>query len=428
MTVGKETRCCHSGNPTLVLEAEEHMERFVIVGAGIAGLTAANVLADAGHHVTVLEQAVAPGGRARTRKMREYSLNLGPHALYRGGAAARAFAQWKIPFSGGSPGGSVPGQYAVLVRDHQLYPAVRSLRTLLTSSLFSAREKVELALALRSMAPDGATPSETVAQWLDRTTGLKRVREYVEMAIRVATYSVDFAHLSAQAALRQVSMALKQGVLYLDGGWQTLVDGLTSRARQLGVEIVSGSRASHVEEIIGDGIILAVDPGSVEQLTGVTLPARRPAHVGCLDLCLNAQPAGAPTVAFALDQPFYYSVHSAVARLAPRGKAVVHVAKYLSESDHDTEALRRELEEFAGLVMPGWESRVEHVRFLPKLMVTAAIPDIAGRANELLPSHDRVAVAGDWVGSDGMLADAAVASAMKAAQIIRNSRRRQPDC
>jgi len=262
-----------------------------------------------------------------------------------------------------------------------------------------------------------------VAQWLDRTIQLKRVREYAEMAIRAATYSVNFAHLSAQAALCQVSMALKHGVLYLDDGWQTLVDGLMDRARQLGVEVVCRARASHADEIVADGIILAVDPSTVEQMTGVALPARRPAYVACLDLCLSALPAGAPTVAFALDQPLYYSVHSAVARLAPQGKAVVHVAKYLSEAESDSEALRRELEEFADLLMPQWKSRVEHVHFLPRLLVTAAIPEIAGRANELLPWHEPIATTGDWVGSEGMLGDAAVASALKAAQIIRKARK-----
>ena len=39
------------------------------------------------------------------------------------------------------------------------------------------------------------------------------VREYADMLIRVSNYSVDFCHLSARAALRQVSLALRKGVL-----------------------------------------------------------------------------------------------------------------------------------------------------------------------------------------------------------------------
>uniref|UniRef100_UPI001EF5555F FAD-dependent oxidoreductase n=1 Tax=Frankia sp. Cj5 TaxID=2880978 RepID=UPI001EF5555F len=39
-------------------------EKIVIVGAGLGGLSAALRLAGAGRHVTVVERAEVPGGRA----------------------------------------------------------------------------------------------------------------------------------------------------------------------------------------------------------------------------------------------------------------------------------------------------------------------------------------------------------------------------
>jgi len=60
------------------------MQRFVVVGGGLAGLTAANALAGPGRSVVVLEQSEALGGRARTQVSKGYRLNLGPHALYLG--------------------------------------------------------------------------------------------------------------------------------------------------------------------------------------------------------------------------------------------------------------------------------------------------------------------------------------------------------
>lgn len=45
--------------------------RVAVVGAGIAGLTAARALADAGHQVVVFEQAASPGGRLSTRTVRD---------------------------------------------------------------------------------------------------------------------------------------------------------------------------------------------------------------------------------------------------------------------------------------------------------------------------------------------------------------------
>jgi hypothetical protein len=93
--------------------------------------------------------------------------------------------------------------------------------------------------------------------------------------------------------------------------------------------------------------------------------------------------------------------------------------KFLREDEVDRHALRSELEEYADLVMPGWRPLAEYVRFLPSLRVTAAIPGVQGRAEVKLPGMGRVTIAGDWVGARGMLADAAVASALEAAKVIQ---------
>lgn len=395
------------------------MAHFVVIGGGIAGLTAANALVDSGANVTVLEQSQELGGRARTVREGGYLLNLGPHALYRGGIAERTFTNWRIPFSGGNPVGTGPALRHALVRRKEIHPAVMGFRSLLTSGLFTALEKLEVAGLPGSLNSANAYPEETVAHWLDRRIRSARVRNYVATVVRVATYCGDFEHLSARAALEQVSMALNQGVLYLDGGWQTLVDGLAARARSLGVEIYCEERVTRLGDIRADGFVLAVHPEMVEALTGTTLPARRAAYVASLDLCLSRMPDGAPTVAFALDRPLYFSAHSAVARLAQNNGATIHVLKYLREEKDDPRVLRTELEEYADLVMPGWRPIVEHVRFLPSLRVTAAIPCVQGRATVSLPGMERVSIAGDWVGARGMLADAAVASALEAAKIIQ---------
>jgi hypothetical protein len=143
-----------------------------------------------------------------------------------------------------------------------------------------------------------------------------------------------------------------------------------------------------------------------------------PVRVACLDLGLRTMPQGSARIALGLDRPLYLSAHSVVARLAPAGSAVVHLCKYLDDAG-DPASDRRELEEFADLAMPGWRREAEVVRFLPQMTVAAAVFGPRGRpaVDELkIPG---VALAGDWVGGEAMLADAAVASALEAAGMVQ---------
>jgi phytoene dehydrogenase-like protein len=58
----------------------------VIVGGGMAGLTAACYLARSGVAVMLFEKAANLGGRAATQNHEGYLFNRGIHAIYTGGA------------------------------------------------------------------------------------------------------------------------------------------------------------------------------------------------------------------------------------------------------------------------------------------------------------------------------------------------------
>jgi len=383
------------------------MDSYIVVGGGLAGLTAANALAGPGRRVSLLEQTTHLGGRARTQQDRGYLLNLGPHALNRAGMAYKAFTDWKVPFSGRVP---KQGEGSFLIRGGRKYPLITGTGSLLTSRIFSLAEKYEAARLLMAIQKAHVPGGLTVEEWLrDRSPA---AREFFSAIVRVSTYAGDLAHLDARAAAAQLAKALEAGVLYLDGGWQTLVRGLEQRARSLGVEIRRGERIDRLESLDASGVVLALPPQAVQQITGRTLPELRPIRVAALDIGLNALPDQAARFALGLDQPLYYSVHTHTAKLAPEGAALVHIAKYGGGE-------RRELEQFADLLMPGWRSRAEVVRYLPNLTVSNALPTVTPRPDVDALGLDGVAIAGDWVGPEGMLADTAVASALRAASVVQ---------
>ena len=67
-------------------------KRVVIVGAGVAGLTAAALLARAGYQVTVLEKGRGPGGRAAQFTREGFTFDLGPTLLFMPHVFREAFA------------------------------------------------------------------------------------------------------------------------------------------------------------------------------------------------------------------------------------------------------------------------------------------------------------------------------------------------
>jgi phytoene dehydrogenase-like protein len=317
---------------------------------------------------------------------------------------------------------------------------------LLTTSLLPLGAKLEVARLLAGIARIDAAALDDVPvdAWLRRTLRHESTRQLLAALFRLATYANDPERFSAGVAVRQLQMALRDNVLYLDGGWQSLVDGLRGVAEAAGARVVSGARVVRLEHdgavrgvVLADGarhaargVILAVDPATALDLLGeATDPAFTafvrsivPVQAACLDVVLSALPRPRSTFALGIDQAVYLSVHSAVARLAPAGTALIQLAKYLPPA-YGPDAARdeRELEVLLDLVQPGWRGFVVQRRFLPHMTVVGAGADAArgglrGRPAVAVRGLRGVSLAGDWVGPEGWLADASLASAQAAAR------------
>jgi phytoene dehydrogenase-like protein len=278
------------------------------------------------------------------------------------------------------------------------------------------------------------------------TSGEGNLARLLRTLCRVSTYIDEPDRLSAGAAIDQLTLALLGNVWYLDGGWQVLVDGLRDRLMQHGVEIRTGARAEAVHDD-GDGVtvrlvsgedlhgrtaVVAIDPAGAVEILGLSDDASlsrwtagcTPVRAACLDVALSRLPRPHRRVAFGLDQPLYFSVHSASARLAPEGISVLHVMKYLGASrEKPPLEVEAELEAYLETIQPGWSDHVMARRFLPGMTVAPSLPraeeaGLAGRPDVEVRDHPNIFLAGDWVGPEGMLADASAASARAAARRV----------
>jgi phytoene dehydrogenase-like protein len=411
----------------------------IVVGGGLAGLTAAAAIAQSGRPVTVLEAAEHLGGRARSRRRDGFSLNLGPHALYRSGGGMAVLRGLGV-----HPRGRMPRIHrAGVLSGEQVCPALSHLR----------KAASDRALLLRTLAGLGDEAADelrgvTAAEWLDRTFADPTARALAASVLRTATYTGNHTLLDAGSAARQLRAAAR-GVLYLHDGWASMVDALAGVVRAAGGMIrtraivaavehdhaVRGVRLAEGTTLAARSVVVAVNearraaalldgPGAaaIADAAAATVPI----HMAHLDLALRPLPHARFPNVLGFDEPVYLTVQSDVARVAPPDGAVVHVGRYLAPGEEQGNH-RESLEHVMDVAQPGWRDHVVDARYVPRSMVSGdhARPVTHGPADRPpvdAAGVDGLAIAGDWVGPRGTLADAAIISGQAAAWAVMANR------
>ena len=452
---------------------EHRVVDLQIVGAGLAGLIAANEAIDAGLTVRLIEKQRHAGGRAASQVRDGHVLNLGPHALYLGGGLDQALQRLGIE-TPGAPPALERARGAVGDRD-DLLPG--SPTSLLRTSLLSPGSKLRLGRLLAGL-PKRSTAElagTSAGEWADTmAAGREDLRALLRGLLTLSTYSGDLDAMSADAAVTNLAMGVSTGVRYIDGGWQSIVDALEARLAQraggrlqrvrasvAGIEpspdgwrcIVSAGppvtrtadrssdasperpiNASDVGPAAGaDGLVgrtllvAAGTPAVVDRLTGSTslAEAAGPAvEASVLDLGLTRPPATRVFMDFTPDEPaLYLSDHTRAKGLTPTGGSLVTVARYhrpADDLDHESsKALLLRHAERAGIA----RADIVLERYLHRVAVTHGMPravsgGLAGRPPVDVAGHPGLFVAGDWVGDKGLLADASAHSATRAVAAI----------
>lgn len=446
-------------------------KNIVVVGGGLAGLAASIFLARAGRTVTLFERRRNLGGRAVTHLRHGYRFNLGAHSVFRTGPGASVYRELGIPVRGGRP---KPVGVALIDGEEHRLPL--SFLSLFGSSLLSMKAKMaaaSLMWRIRRLDPSRFA-TMTIGEWLDANVTDARLHQLMLALVRLATYADHPQTQSAPVALAQLKLLMK-GSIYVDEGWQKLVDSMHSAAVAAGVNFVTSSRIVRIvhdgsavravemgglevdadrmdtqsvamplmqpEDVQGaklpvDAVVLAVDPVSACQLVGDETITRnwcaaQPVTAACLDVALKTLPNPKRPFALAIDRPHALAVHSVYSHLTPHGGALIHVAKYRKDQnrtavEYDEHRTRRieangdetELESVLDRVQPGWRDVLVHRRFLPSMTVSNALVTPSTQRPAPVTPVRGLYIAGDWVGNEGLLSDAALASARTAAKAI----------
>lgn len=409
-----------------------------IVGGGLAGLTASIYLAKAGKKVIVLEKSSQFGGRGMTINKNGICMNLGAHALYRGGAAFITFNELGLNLPGGIPSTKAHG-----IWKGDIFTIPTDFRSILSTPLLSWSAKVQFSrLMIRLGNLDvGEVPKMSLTTWAENEIKDPMVCNIFYALCRTTTYTFAPTIQLASSVLKQIQLSIKEGVLYVDGGWETIITKLRDLANDVGVKFLAKKHVLEIEhyedkqrihcvddEVFAvDTVIVTTPPKEackiIKGAEGTSLHRWNeqsvPVTVAALDIGLRQLPNPTHQFVLGLDQPIFFTNQSRAAKLSEDGSIAVSLIKYhnpVLEMNHIHED-KEQLESTMELLHPNWKREVVAQQYLPKITVVHDFPHIdrVEKPGPNIPEMPGVYVAGDWAGHDEILADAAVASGKRAA-------------
>jgi phytoene dehydrogenase-like protein len=425
------------------VEARYSQTDVVVVGGGMAGLTAACYLARAQMEVTVIEKASYLGGRAATQEFDGFRFNRGGHALYSGGAASRILEELGVSYDYGIP------KRTFVMQGGKLSPFTADPLGFLRTNVLNVGDKLALLRLFVTLgaAKPRALANTSVQGWLDHNIRRPQLRRLMTALARTFVYSTALDLISAELFVEKLQRALRHPVHYVDGGWRTLVDGLRAVAERAGARIVSNVQVESVEISHGharsvrlrDGsvvrasaVVVATSPRDAAKLVdggenpamGQIVEGLIPARIACLDVALNRLPVPGRPIVQDLDGPRFMSAQSVYSRVAPEGAALIISFKQLDPRyPGDPREDERDLEELLDAAQPGWRGALVKRQYLPRIEAVGALPTareggFAGRPGSRVMGLHNIYMAADWVGPEGFLVDASMASARRAAELV----------
>ncbi|UPM54059.1 NAD(P)/FAD-dependent oxidoreductase [Gottfriedia acidiceleris] len=410
-----------------------------ILGGGIAGLTASIYLAQAGKKVLLLDKASKLGGRGISNTIGDAQLNLGAHALYTN--CSEILNEVGVTVSGKLP--KLSGSFILGNQSNQM-KIIEAFNLFLGNHL-KWKEKMEFIRFYRHIRKMDLDEINHISleEYLNRKITSDRVKNIILAFIRVSTFTSNSEIISAGVAIGQLRSAK---VLYINEGWQSIVNDLIKKANQFGVTIQKSTVVSKITgsypninlilkndtRINTSCLLSTINPIDLVKLIDEPISdsflqkcnQMIPVKAACLDLVMNGLPNPKLNFALGVDQPWYFSNHSTVAKLSNKeGEIVVHLMKYLnSVNETDSAKDEEELEGLLDLLQPGWRDYVISKRYLPKLVVSNDIKKPFHKLDNDLSNSDigleGIYVAGDWVGETELLLNASLTSVKNATKLI----------
>jgi NAD(P)-binding Rossmann-like domain len=369
------------------------MNKINVIGGGLAGLTAAITCAEGGADVTLFEAHQRLGGRARSTDG-PYKANLGPHAIYAGGV----LWDW--------------------LTTRNLMPPLA--RPPLTGVRFHYDGAVHRTPPL-SLIPPGlrlrgrmAPIDQDFRSWVTDHAD-QRTADFLSSLAGVYTFYHDPGELSAAFIWQRTQRLLlnpRPPARFIVGGWTNLVDALARRARDLGVQIITGE---HVDALPAPPVIVALELCDARRLLADDTLQWSSGRTVCLDLGLHER-RGDPWIVSDLQSSGWIERYTAQdLTLAPAGEQLIQAQMPIRPDETPDDAATR-LKTLLDASLTEWQARVDWRRRQVMDGRSGALdtPGTSWRDRPAVDRGDGIFLCGDQVAADGCLSEVSVASAIDA--------------
>ncbi|MEX2725576.1 MAG: phytoene desaturase family protein [Candidatus Freyarchaeota archaeon] len=219
----------------------------VIVGGGVAGLSAGAILAKDGFKTLVLEEKLRVGGRGNSFEYKKgYIVDFGIHALRLAdkGAAARVFERI------GEKLEIVEPEIQKLYYKDSWTDLPLSVNKLSTTPIFTQKDREELGPALTQMLT--LKPEEyydvPVEKWAEENVKSDNLKWFLkDILTKLLLVAADMTVTSTGELFDLVQIFVKtgKGAGYAVGGWKTILDRLTETIEANG-EVRVGTKAEKI--------------------------------------------------------------------------------------------------------------------------------------------------------------------------------------
>lgn len=414
-------------------------EKVIIVGGGLAGLSAAARLAYHGYDVTLLEKSPKLGGRAMSIPMKGFNFNFGAHAIYsRDKSILKKYENeigLQVDWKNFSP------RKAYYDLGTYMTPMPATLEGLFKTKILDANNKVRFAsevvktISTIERGEEGIPIGEYLADEKEQ------IRDLFLTLASSNFFTNEPEKIPSPLFFQYYKrmFASNNAVSYIGGGWQAIVDNLAKIVEEHGGKIITREKVSKVEmeknRVVavhgkkdtvyhGDSFIFCIPPKELSSLFADTeyqklfteFEQYQSTQVVVYDVGLSKR----------IESPYTYIYHKAERvfitdisyydhTCIPEGGQLMQAISYLNEEEikeGKADEKVKAIESVYDKHFPGWRDVLVAKRISKK----ATVQEIKCKDDQrLMPtkfySLPNSYFAGDWCQGDGQLSELSFSSA-----------------